>query len=127
MVIISVKLLVLPTPTARGEKIFLVIHDEVIPLSASHYHILYIKHPVLSKILVLVYFLHFFKAEPLHKENGSKCGNRKTCHKRKKEKVILLLTESDESLHRHTCTHFQAPVSELEREKPRSGPLLSQS
>lgn len=120
MVIISVKLLVLPTPTARGEKIFLVIHDEVV-------YILYIKHPVLSKILVLVYFLHFFKAEPLHKENGSKCGNRKTCHKRKKEKVILLLTESDESLHRHTCTHFQAPVSELEREKPRSGPLLSQS
>lgn len=54
MVIISVKLLALPTPTARGEKIFLVIHDEVV-------YILYIKHPVLSKILVLVYFLHFLK------------------------------------------------------------------
>lgn len=44
-----------------------------------------------------------------------------------KEKVILLLIDSDESLHRHTCTHFQAPVSELEKEKPKSGPLLSQS
>lgn len=79
MVIISVKLLALPTPTARGEKIFLVIHDEVV-------YILYIKHPVLSKILVLVYFLHFLKLSLCTKKMEESVVTERHVIKAKKKK-----------------------------------------
>lgn len=117
MVIISVKLLALPKATAEEQTIFQAVHDEVV-------NVLYIKNPVLSKILVLVYFPHFLKLSLCTKKMKASVVTER--HSIKK-KVILLMTESDESLHRHTCTHFQAPVSELEKEIPRSGPFLSQS